>query len=168
MMPMQGPNDTEMYLPHEAYSAVGYHLFAGKWTGRFSGSDRLPHPGAVKQEQEAEVASKAFGDPTEKAFRERQRQSFQESKAFDTLFEALQWRKTIAWCRQEDGSWSPIPYDEWELGSEPFRQLHGELLTVLRDTRVLGFRKAMPRGRLPIRQCRPEVASGMGTNRKAG
>ena len=132
-MPMQGPNDTEMYLPHEAYSAVGYHLFAGKWTGRFSGSDRLPHPGAVKQEQEAEVASKAFGDPTEKAFRERQRQSFQESKAFDILFEALQWRKTIAWCRQEDGSWSPIPYDEWELGSEPFRQLHGELLTVLRD-----------------------------------
>ena len=112
-MPMQGPNDTEMYLPHEAYNAVGLHLFGGKWTGRFTGSDRLPHPESEKQESNAGIASKAFGDPTDEAYRGRQRQAFQESQAFDTLFKALQWRKTIALCQQEDGNWSPIPFDEW-------------------------------------------------------
>jgi len=135
-MPMQGPNNTEMYLPHEAYNAVGFHLFGGKWTGRFSGSGRLPHPESKKQEQDAEVASKAFGDPTEEEYVERQRQAFQESRAFDTLFEALQWGKTVALCRQDDGSWLPISYDEWEPGSEPLHQLRGELLAVLRDNQA--------------------------------
>ena len=132
-MPMQGPNDTEMYLPHEAYNAVGLHLFGSKWTRRFSGSGKLPHPGTERQEQDAGIASKASGDPTDEAYHERQRHSFRESKVFNTLVEALQWRKTIAWCRQENRSWSPIPYDEWEPESDPFRHLHGELLAVLRD-----------------------------------
>ena len=135
-MPMQGPNDTEMYLPHEAYNAVGLHLFGSKWTRRFSGSGKLPHPGTERQEQDAEVASKAFGDPTDEAYHERQRHSFRESKVFNTLVEALQWRKTIAWCRQDDGSWSPILCEEWEPESDLFRQLRGELLAVLRDNRA--------------------------------
>jgi hypothetical protein len=135
-MPKIGPDGLHRYLPHEAYNAMGRHLFRDNWRDSFSGIT-LPHPpaaiallasGDATEEQKA-----AIGDPTTENYHQRQSLTAHEQITFGRLIEALRLGKTDAWRKDADDQWTRIPYSEWQSGSDLCECLKGELLATLHE-----------------------------------
>ena len=135
-MPEIGPNGLHMYLPHEAYNAMGRHLFRDKWRDSFSGIT-LPHPaGAIEllaSDGVTEEQRRVIGDPESENYHQRQSLTAHEQITFGRLIETLQLGKTDAWRKDTDDQWTRFPYSDWQPGSDLCECLKGELLATLHE-----------------------------------
>ena len=90
-MPEIGPDGLYRYLPHEAYNAMGHHLYQRDWHDTYSGV-LLPHSPA------------AIGEAVSENYHQRQNLTAHEQITLGRLLEALKLGKTYGWQLDECSS----------------------------------------------------------------
>tara|TARA_B100000315_G_scaffold214540_1_gene213206 strand:+ start:556 stop:1308 length:753 start_codon:yes stop_codon:yes gene_type:complete len=129
-MPVEGPNGLYMYLPYEAYEAIGHQLYRGEWMSPFSPGPLLPDPPMAKAiiERGGKNAKiiRSMGDPDSDEYKLLQIKSARTHKVLGLMREVLSFGKARAW-RKVGNNWQPIDYLEWGEEGTLFDQLLEEL-----------------------------------------
>jgi len=129
-MPIEGPNNQLLYLPYEAYEAIGRQLYGTDWQSPFSPGPLLPHPPAAKGmiEKNGEDAEliRSLGDPDSDDYKLRQIRSVRTIRVLNLLKETLHFGKATAFQKRAE-YWEPVDCLEWDKPNSIFDQLIEQL-----------------------------------------